>query len=101
MNGVNYNFVTLLNPAIGGGGGGRRGGGWRAFLFIFFFFFYIKNKKHQTPRARGVRGMTRIEYKKLLSGERPTKALTHGANSTGGRNAHWRTTVRFSGGGNN
>src|SRR3989344_3256133 len=55
--------------------------------------------KHLKPTSPGVRGMTRIEYKKLLSGERPTKALTHGANSTGGRNAHGRTTVRFRGGG--
>jgi len=43
--------------------------------------------------------MTRIEYKKLLSGHRPHKALTSGAASRGGRNSFGRITVRHQGGG--
>lgn len=43
--------------------------------------------------------MTRIEYKKLLSGHKPTKSLMRGKKSTGGRNAFGRITTRHHGGG--
>ena len=43
--------------------------------------------------------MTRIEYKKLLSGHRPHKALMRGKKSTGGRNSQGRITMRHHGGG--
>ncbi len=56
----------------------------------------MKNLKPVTP---GMRGQTKIEYKKLLSGHKPTKALTKGRRSTGGRNAQGRITMRHHGGG--
>lgn len=43
--------------------------------------------------------MTRIEYKKLLSGHKPTKALMRGRKRTGGRNSFGRITTRHIGGG--
>jgi large subunit ribosomal protein L2 len=43
--------------------------------------------------------MTRIEYKKLLSGHRPEKSLTHGKKRMGGRNSFGRITMRHQGGG--
>ncbi len=43
--------------------------------------------------------MTRLEYKKLLSGHKPTKSLLKGKRSTGGRNSQGRITVRHHGGG--
>ena len=43
--------------------------------------------------------MTRIEYKKLLSGDKPTKSLLKGKRSTGGRNSFGRITTRHHGGG--
>lgn len=46
-----------------------------------------------------MRQMTRIEYRKLLSGHRPTKSLTRGKKRTGGRNAQGRLTSRHMGGG--
>ncbi|MBI5645073.1 50S ribosomal protein L2 [Candidatus Kaiserbacteria bacterium] len=55
--------------------------------------------KQMKPVTPGTRQMTRIEYKKLLSGHRPTKSLLKGKRSTGGRNSQGRTTVRFRGGG--
>ncbi len=51
------------------------------------------------PVTPGTRGMTRIEYKKLLSGHKPTKSLMRGKKSTGGRNAFGRITTRHHGGG--
>lgn len=43
--------------------------------------------------------MTRIEYSKLLSGDKPTKSLLKGKRSTGGRNSFGRITTRHHGGG--
>lgn len=56
----------------------------------------MKTLKPITP---GTRGMTRLEYKKLLSGHRPTKSLLKGKRSTGGRNSQGRITTRHHGGG--
>jgi large subunit ribosomal protein L2 len=56
----------------------------------------MKNLKPVTP---GTRGMTRIEYSKLLSGHKPTKSLLKGKRSTGGRNSFGRITTRHHGGG--
>lgn len=56
----------------------------------------MKNLKPVTP---GTRGMTRIEYRKLLSGHKPTKSLLKGKKSTGGRNSFGRITTRHHGGG--
>jgi large subunit ribosomal protein L2 len=55
--------------------------------------------KFLKPTSPGVRGMSRIEYKKLLSGHKPEKSLTKGARSYGGRNSFGRITVRHQGGG--
>jgi large subunit ribosomal protein L2 len=55
--------------------------------------------KHLKPVTPGTRGMTRIEYKKLLSGHKPTKSLLKGKKSTGGRNSFGRITTRHHGGG--
>ncbi len=55
--------------------------------------------KHLKPVTPGTRGMTRIEYKKLLSGDKPTKSLLKGKRSTGGRNSAGRITTRHHGGG--
>lgn len=43
--------------------------------------------------------MTRIEYKKVLSGDKPTKSLLKGKKSMGGRNSFGRITTRHKGGG--
>ena len=43
--------------------------------------------------------MSRIEYRKLLSGHRPHKALLKGKRSTAGRNSFGRITMRHKGGG--
>ena len=43
--------------------------------------------------------MTRIEYKKLLSGHKPEKSLLRGRKRMGGRNSQGRITVRHQGGG--
>ena len=43
--------------------------------------------------------MSRIEYRKLLSGHKPHKPLLKGKKSTGGRNAFGRITMRWRGGG--
>jgi large subunit ribosomal protein L2 len=51
------------------------------------------------PTSPAVRQMTRLEYRKLLSGHRPTKSLTKGKKRSGGRNAHGRLTMRHIGGG--
>ena len=55
--------------------------------------------KHLKPITPGTRGMTRIEYKKVLSGHKPTKSLLKGKKSTGGRNSFGRITTRHHGGG--
>ncbi len=43
--------------------------------------------------------MTRVHYRKLLSGAKPLKSLMKGASKRGGRNAFGRITVRHKGGG--
>jgi large subunit ribosomal protein L2 len=43
--------------------------------------------------------MTTLNYREMLSGHKPTKSLTHGAKSRGGRNSQGRITVRHQGGG--
>lgn len=51
------------------------------------------------PRTPGTRGMSKLNYRELLSGHKPTKALMKGAKSYGGRNSAGRITVRHQGGG--
>lgn len=55
--------------------------------------------KNLKPTSPGVRGTIKIEYKKLLSGHAPHKALVWGKRSTGGRNSFGRITTRHKGGG--
>ena len=55
--------------------------------------------KYLKPTTPGQRGMSRIEYRKLLSGDRPQKSLVKGKRSTGGRNSFGRITMRHKGGG--
>lgn len=55
--------------------------------------------KQYKPTSPAVRQMTRIQYRDLLSGTKPTKSLTHGRKRTGGRNARGRITTRHIGGG--
>ena len=56
----------------------------------------IKKYKPITP---GTRGMTTLNYRELLSGHRPHKALMKGKKRMGGRNNAGRITVRHQGGG--
>lgn len=51
------------------------------------------------PTSPGVRSRIKIEYKKVLSGHAPHKALVWGKRSTGGRNSFGRITTRHKGGG--
>ena len=55
--------------------------------------------KTYKPVTKSSRAMTRIEYRKLLSGTRPLKALTKGKRQSGGRNSFGRITMRHKGGG--
>ena len=55
--------------------------------------------KSYRPVTKSSRQMTRIEYRKYLSGHAPHKALTGGRRSTGGRNSQGRITMRHRGGG--
>ncbi len=55
--------------------------------------------KTYRPVTKSSRAMTRIEYRKYLSGHRPHKPLMKGARSYGGRNSAGRITVRHQGGG--
>ncbi|KKW16204.1 MAG: 50S ribosomal protein L2 [Candidatus Kaiserbacteria bacterium GW2011_GWB1_50_17] len=55
--------------------------------------------KQLKPTSPGTRGMSRIEYRKILSGAKPQKSLMKGKSSTGGRNAFGRITMRHHGGG--
>lgn len=55
-------------------------------------------KKYQ-PTTPSRRGMSGIEYRKLLSSEKPLKKLTSPIKKTGGRNRSGRITVRHRGGG--
>jgi len=51
------------------------------------------------PTTPGRRGMTSVHYAKLLSGDRPKKALVKGSARSVGRNNAGRITVRHKGGG--
>lgn len=51
------------------------------------------------PTSPGRRGMTGINYREVLSGDKPTKSLTRGGRKTGGRNSYGRITTRHHGGG--
>lgn len=55
--------------------------------------------KTYRPVTKSSRAMTRIEYRKLLSGHVPHKPLLRGRKKTGGRNAFGRITMRHKGGG--
>lgn len=55
--------------------------------------------KSYKPTTKSERQHTSIEYRKLLSGHKPHKALLKGARSFGGRNSFGRITVRHQGGG--
>jgi large subunit ribosomal protein L2 len=55
--------------------------------------------KSYKPVTKSSRAMTRVEYKKYLSGHKPHKPLMKGARSYGGRNSFGRITVRHQGGG--
>jgi large subunit ribosomal protein L2 len=51
------------------------------------------------PTSAGRRGMTSLNYRELLSGHRPTKALVKGGKKTSARNTDGRITTRHHGGG--
>jgi large subunit ribosomal protein L2 len=55
--------------------------------------------KTYKPVTKSSRQMSRVEYRKLLSGDKPHKPLMKGARSYGGRNSFGRITVRHQGGG--
>lgn len=55
--------------------------------------------KHYKPTSPGVRQMTRIDFKKVLSGHRPEKTLVSGGKRDSGRNNRGRITTRHKGGG--
>lgn len=55
--------------------------------------------KTYRPVTKSLRQMTRIHYKKLLSGHKPEKSLLKGAKRMGGRNSFGRITTRHQGGG--
>ena len=55
--------------------------------------------KSYKPTSKSQRQHTGVEYRKLLSGHRPHKALVKGAKSFGGRNSFGRITMRHQGGG--
>ena len=55
--------------------------------------------KFYKPRTPGRRGMSGINYREALSGDKPLKKLTTGRRSFGGRNSAGRVSVRHQGGG--
>ncbi|MCE9541153.1 50S ribosomal protein L2 [Candidatus Kaiserbacteria bacterium] len=55
--------------------------------------------KSYKPVTKSSRQMTRIEFTKLLSGDKPHKPLLKGKKRMGGRNSAGRITVRHQGGG--
>ena len=55
--------------------------------------------KFYKPTNPASRGMSRVNYRKMLSGHRPHKALKHGEKRGAGRNSHGRITMRHRGGG--
>ena len=57
----------------------------------------IKKYKPYTPSRRG---MSVIDYKSVLTGDKPERSLLEPKKKSGGRNNMGRTTCRFRGGGN-
>lgn len=55
--------------------------------------------KTYKPVTKSLRQMTRIDYRKVLSGDKPHKPLLKGAKDRAGRNSFGRVTVRHQGGG--
>ncbi|HVU75240.1 MAG TPA: 50S ribosomal protein L2 [Candidatus Paceibacterota bacterium] len=55
--------------------------------------------KTYKPVTKSLRQMTRIDYRKVLSGDKPHKPLLKGAKDRGGRNSFGRITTRHQGGG--
>ncbi len=55
--------------------------------------------KQYKPTTKSQRGRVSLNYRAMLSGDRPHKPLTKGARSYGGRNAFGRITTRHQGGG--
>lgn len=55
--------------------------------------------KTYKPITKSLRQMTRVNYRRLLSGNRPEKSLLSGGKKHAGRNALGRITVRHKGGG--
>lgn len=55
--------------------------------------------KTYRPVTKSLRQMTRIHYKKLLSGHKPEKSLLSGGKKNSGRNSFGRITTRHKGGG--
>ncbi len=55
--------------------------------------------KHHKPTSAGRRDSVSIEYRKLLSGDRPHKPLVSGGKRSTGRNSFGRLTTRSTGGG--
>ena len=51
------------------------------------------------PTSNGRRNASVIDYKAVLTTDKPEKTLCHRIKKSGGRNHHGRTTVRFRGGG--
>ena len=55
--------------------------------------------KSYKPVTKSLRAMTRINYREMLSGDRPHKALVSGDKRDSGRNSFGRITMRHRGGG--
>src|SRR3984957_6216347 len=55
--------------------------------------------KTYRPVTKSLRQTSRINYREMLSGHKPHKALLTGAKKRGGRNSQGRITVRHQGGG--
>src|SRR3990167_10118469 len=55
--------------------------------------------KKLKPVTKSSRAMTRVEFKKFLSGHKPHKSLLKGRKSNAGRNSGGRITMRHQGGG--
>lgn len=55
--------------------------------------------KKYKPTSPGQRQMSRVNYRKVLSGHKPTKSLVRGKRRTGGRNSAGRISMRHRGGG--
>ena len=55
--------------------------------------------KKYKPTTPGRRQMSVTSYKKSLSGDKPSKRLTRGKSTSGGRNSYGRMTLRRRGGG--